>query len=230
MARRLNLTVMTLGFLRRPALACSAAALLASANVAAAGVRQHVASGIAFSVSAGKIDFGKNLVLSGTIPTHAAGQQVELLNQACGFTEPVTLATVRTGAGGKFHFTLQPMLKTQYTARWNERTSGGRTIGVRPQVTLAKLSGNRYLVSASVGGGQFFTGKPALLQRRAGSRWVTVASTTLKQASDDTALVAVSSGTVAASVARGSTVRAAIAQSAVGSCYLPSTSAPLVLP
>lgn len=206
------------------AVAGAAAAALAVGAVAAPGVAES--AHVSLATSAQVVQFGDTVILSGRVAAARRGQTVDLVDQACGFTAPVPLATVHTKADGTFRFSLEPMLATRFRAESNGVQSSFVAVRVRPQLSLARLPGSRYQVSASVGGGQFFTGKHAFLQSGDGKHWSTIADVTLKAASDPTNLVAVSSGTARARVPHGASVRAVMPQSQVGRCYAPAVTPP----
>jgi hypothetical protein len=179
------------------------------------------------SASAGQIAFGDSLTLRGTLPG-GAGQQVELLSQTCGFTEPVTVATTTAAADGTYAFNLSPALTSTFLVQAGTLQSAGTTVPVQPLVQLRRGAADTFTVDVSVGAGQFFS-KPVLLQRYDAKRraWKKIASATLRQASDAGAIIAVSRATVHAKVARGSKIRAYVPQATLGQCYRPGASAPI---
>ena len=165
------------------------------------------------------ITYGDNIVLRGTVRGAGRGSPAEVLAHACGFTKPIVIATVKVGKRGSVRYSASPTLNTVYFIRGKGRTSRGARLQVAPGVSLRKTAESRYQVEVSSGGGSSFEGKSALLQRRAGSRWVKVAAIPLKLTSDATALTAVSSGSATASVPRKSTLRAVFPKSQAGRCY-----------
>jgi hypothetical protein len=177
------------------------------------------------TVSAGTVGFGSDITLRGSVPGAAAGQEVQILAQPCGFTAPVPAGTVKTTAAGTFSYSSQPMLGATYFAKVGDATSRPATVRIRPAVQLRRVSAGTFGVDVSAGNGSWFT-KAVLLQRldTRSKAWKTVASGTLKANSDPGALVSVSSATITASVKRGTQLRAVVTRATVGACYLPGTS------
>lgn len=201
--------------------AAAAAAALGAAATSAADVPTIVAS-------ATQIAFGGSVTLRGAVPAGAAGQPVELLSQACGFTEPVQVATATPGADGRYSFTLQPTLNTAFLVQVGDARSGETTISVAPAVQLTQIGTGVYRADVSVGAGDFFTA-PALLQRYDARHkaWRRLASRPLKQASAIDALIAVSSATFHAHVPSGTKLRAYVPATTAAPCYRPSASRPI---
>ena len=201
--------------------AVAAASALSAAATSAADVPTLVAS-------ASQISFGGSVTLRGTVPADAAGQSVELFSQACGFTEPVQLATATPGADGKYSFKLQPTLNTVFLVQVGEARSNETTIGVAPTVQLTQIGTGEYRADVSVGAGGFFTA-PALLQRYDARHkaWRRLSSKALKQASAIDALIAVSSTTFHVHVPSGTKLRAYVPAATVAPCYRPSASPPI---
>ena len=180
------------------------------------------------SASATAIDFGASITVSGTAAGAAAGDQIQILMQACGFTAPVPLGAATVTAAGTNPLTLQPLLNSTFQAQVGDATSNSASVTVRPRVQLRLGGPGTFQVDVSVGNGAFFT-KAVSLQRYDTRRklWKQAGSATLKANSDPGALIAVSSATVRARVAHGTKVRAVVGQATVGSCYRPGTSAPI---
>jgi hypothetical protein len=200
-----------------------AVGLAAAITPAAIG---RVLAGPTLTTSAGAIDFGSSVVLRGTVPGASAGQEVQILSQACGFTDAVPVGTTKVKAGGIYSFTVQPLLNSILHVQVGDAQSPSRTLTVRPLVQLRKLTARTFHVDVSVGNGAFFTGT-VILQRYDLHRksWKPAGSASLAANSDPAALTAVSSATLRAAVARGTKVRAAVSQATVGSCYRPAVSA-----
>jgi hypothetical protein len=180
------------------------------------------------SASAGAVNFGGNVTLKGTVPGAVAGEDVQIFSQACGFTEAVPVATVKTAAGGGYTFSIAPMLNSALSAEYAGARSNATRIAVSPAVQLRRVGGGVFAVDISAGNGAVFA-KPVALQRLdpRTKRWVTIATSKLKPPTDPGALVAVSSGVFHATVRGGTTLRAYLSPAAAGSCYRPATSASL---
>jgi hypothetical protein len=196
---------------------------IGAAGVQSAGARPS--AGPSLSLSAATVPFGKSVVLKGVVPGAAAGQEVVVLSQGCGFTEPIPIATTKTSAGGAYTFTMEPMLNSRLSVRAGEIQSPVASVAVLPSLQVRRVNARTFAVDVSVGNGAFFT-KAALLQRydTAAKSWKTVASAPLKAASDPGALIAVSTAVFKASVKPGTTLRAFVSQATVGECYRPAAS------
>jgi hypothetical protein len=109
--------------------------------------------------------------LSGTISTHASGQTVQILGQEYDDVASQPVAQAVTGAGGTWSVLVRPSVKTTYRAQAGSTASAGVSVNVRPRVGLG-VQGRRW--TAKVTGRDSFAGSMVLLQRRAGSRWVTI--------------------------------------------------------
>jgi hypothetical protein len=201
-------------------------ATIGAAGAQSAGARP--AAGPTLSLSAATVPFGTSVVLKGTVPGAGEGQDVQVLSQGCGFTEPIPIATIKTGPGGAYSFTLEPMLNSQLSVQAGSAVSSPARVAVLPSLQLRRVNARTFAVDVSVGNGAFFT-KTALLQRydKAAKAWKTVASAPLKAASDPGALIAVSTATFRATVKAGTTLRAFVSQATVGECYRPAASPPL---
>lgn len=150
------------------------------------------------------------------------------MTEACGFTGAVPAGMAKTGAGGTFSVTIEPMLNATFSVQVDGVTSDGTKVRVRPGVQLRRVGTSSFAVDVSAGNGSWFT-KSVVLQRydpHVGA-WRTVGSGVLRANSGPDALMAISSAAVHANVKRGSKVRALVPRSTVGSCYLPATSTPI---
>ncbi len=159
-------------------------------------------------------------MLSGVVPGKQPGQVVSILSQACLLTEPAEIATVTSRAGGVFRYHLQPTLNTSFRARSNGATSVAAKVSVRSVVQLRRLAAGRYRVLVSTTNPVFLDGKPVLLQRAVGAKWVTVKQATLTKASNETAVTVVSAATIR--VKTSGTLRAMVP--AARGCYVASAS------
>jgi len=200
------------------------AATLAIASAAAA----QPANAPTLALSANAIEFGSTITLYGTSADASAGQDVQILSQACGFTGSVPVGTAKTKAGGGYSFTVQPMLNSAFQVQIGTATSNALRVTVRPLVQVRRLGAGQFRVDVSVANGAFFTGATNLQRYDVRTKsWKPAGSALLKANSDPQDLTAVSSATVRAAVARGTRVRAAVSQATVGSCYRPAVSAPV---
>lgn len=194
------------------------AALLATATLAAPARTMAPT----LSISPATLVYGKGeVVLSGVVSSRKAGQEVTILSQPCRFTEPAAIATVRSGAGGAFRFRVQPMLNTRFRVRAAGVASRAVDVRVRPVVDLRRIGAGRYRVVVSTTNPVFLDGRPVLLQRAVGTRWVTVKRALLQKASAETLVTVLSAATI--SVKTTGTLRAMV-PAASGSCYFGASS------
>jgi hypothetical protein len=205
-------------------LALAAAAAAAFPAVGAA----HPAAAPTLSVSAGTVPFGKAVTLRGVVANAPAGQEVDILTQACGFTDAVPIATATTTAAGSYSFTLQPTLNSVFLVQVGDAASASATVHVKPAVQLRRTGARTFAVDVSAGNGSWFT-KTVILQRfdPGAKTWKRVTAATLKANSRPDALVSVSSAALHAAVRHGTRLRAMLPQATVGSCYAPATSSTL---
>lgn len=201
--------------------------LLLLATIAALAARTGLAAPArtdapTLAVAPATIEYGKaGVVLSGVVTSKRPGEEVTILSRPCRFTEPSAIATVRSGTGGTFRFRVQPMLNTAFRVRDAGGASRAVNVRVRPRVDLQRLRAGRYKIVVSTTNPVFLDGRPVLLQRAVGKRWVTVKRVLLKKASRETEITVLSAATVA--VKTTGTLRATLPQSA-GTCYLGASS------
>jgi phosphodiesterase/alkaline phosphatase D-like protein len=129
-------------------------------------------AGVTLTVTAREVVFGGRIRLSGAVPTHQAGEQVVIYAQPYDGGSFRSVATVLTGLGGAWAYMAKPQIATAYVANWHGGTSAPVTIGVHPRITLSQTATGRLVVR--VAGGRGFAHRVVQLQRRVGSRWVTV--------------------------------------------------------
>jgi plastocyanin len=166
--------------------------------------------------------YGANDTLSGTLSSHKAGENVDVLAQQCGAAAPSKLATVVTTTNGAFTAGVKPLMNTAYTVKLRNLTSNAVTVSVRPKLQLRKLAAHRY--SLRVSAAQSFATKYASFQRFTGTRWVAVKTVRLAANTSGVAPTVVSSATFRSTVKTGLRVRATLGKAQVGSCYLAGTS------
>jgi hypothetical protein len=152
-------------------------------------------AGLSLRVDASRLSLGSAITLSGTVPPARAGEIVSILVRPCGFSEPATLATVKTGANGVFRYTVQPTLGATFAVAWNGLTSKSVRVSLEPRVTLTHLLGHRFRADAVTTNPVFLTGTPVLLQKANGKAWKTIGRTVLVKNSAETGVTVVSSGT-----------------------------------
>lgn len=124
------------------------------------------------ATSSYKVVYGHFVRLSGAISSGQAGVSVTLLAQRFGDSAYGAAATVPTGSGGAWTYLAKLTIQTSYEASWSGATSAPVTIGVRPSVSLRRITHAR--LATHVGAGNSLAGRFVQLQRLAGDRWHTV--------------------------------------------------------
>jgi hypothetical protein len=188
------------------------------------GMLHASASGFSLVANVGHLVYGaaSGVILSGKIPG-AAGQKVMLMSQSCKFNSASALAQVKVGRNGAYSFRFQPALNTVFSVRWAGVTKTAR-VTVAPLVALTRESAGRYRIDVSTTNGVFLDGKPVVLQRLAGSRWVGVATGMLAQSSSEDLLTVTSSITIAKNL-YGAKLRAILPASG---CYAGAASSQII--
>ena len=121
--------------------------------------------------------YGSETALTGTVSNGLANEAVVITAQPYGSVTVQQLATVTTGVGGGFAYTVQPSILTTYTARWKTASSQAISVQVRPKLTLMPFQGRFF---AKVLSPVSYAGKSIYLQRlSAFGQWITVAKLTL---------------------------------------------------
>lgn len=135
-----------------------------------------------FVLSQPIVVYGTSITLSGTVSNQKSNESVELDAQPYGQGSPAVLATVKTGTGGTFSYTVTPDQYTTYVAHWGTVSSGQLLVQVAPKVQL--LSGGNGYLRAQVTGPRSFAGRHVMLQRLSPfGQWVNVAALALGQKS-----------------------------------------------
>jgi len=116
--------------------------------------------------------YGSQASLTGTVSNGQANESVAITGQPYGSATVQQLATVTTGTGGGFAYTVQPSILTTYTAHWKTASSQTISVQVRPKLTLLPFQGRFY---AKVLSPVSYAGKYVYLQRLSKfGQWVTV--------------------------------------------------------
>jgi hypothetical protein len=116
------------------------------------------------------------LLLRGAVSSGRSGEPVTIEQDDCGPIPWHPLRTVHTGPGGGWVTYAGTDENFRLRARWKGHVSRVITIGVRPEVSLAGVSGSlRVLIRAY----DWFGGKTAQLQIARRGRWQTVATAKL---------------------------------------------------
>jgi hypothetical protein len=129
-------------------------------------------SGVSLIVAARQVVFGGRIKLTGSVPTHTAGEQVTVFSKPYGSGSLRSVATVLSGADGVWSYLVRPRIATTYQASWRNGLSAAVAISVHPRVGLTRYRNGRFLIS--VAGNHPFAHKVVQLQRKVGTRWVTI--------------------------------------------------------
>ncbi|HUY72848.1 MAG TPA: hypothetical protein VMV08_11450 [Gaiellaceae bacterium] len=126
--------------------------------------------------------YGSSATLSGTVSSRQPGVNVTVLAEQFGAGLYSTVGTALTGTGGAWSLQVRPRRATSYEASAPDGTSQPVTIGVRPSISLRKITKARF--STRVVASSSFAGKSVQLQRALpGGRWQTVARSRLNHKS-----------------------------------------------
>jgi plastocyanin len=116
--------------------------------------------------------FGSTTTLTGTVSNGQASETVTISAQPFGQTSTQQVATVTTGTGGGFSYTVNPTVYTSYVAAWKGSKSQTVAVQVRPKLTFLPLEGRMY--AKVVGPSQAYAGHFVYLQRLTRFGWIAV--------------------------------------------------------
>jgi len=138
-----------------------------------ANANANANASLTIGASSFQLVFGSRTILSGTLSTGQAGQQVDVMAQQWGDHGFKKVATVTTGAGGSWSYSVKPTIRTAYKVDSGKAASREIALGVRPLVTFHILAGNRFSTRAVAA--RSFAGKLVQFQRRSSfGQWVTL--------------------------------------------------------
>jgi hypothetical protein len=140
--------------------------------------------GPTLSSSFGTVNFGIASMLTGTVPSGAANEDVAVYGQEATSLSYVELATVLTGSGGSWSYLAQPRISTNYKVIWHNESSPVVSIGVSPAVTLREPAHGRFV--SHVVAATSLRGRLVRLQRLEHGVWRTVAARPLNRGSSVT--------------------------------------------
>jgi plastocyanin len=116
--------------------------------------------------------YGTETTLTGTVSNGQANEPVLITSRPYNGITIQQVATVMSGTGGGFAYTIKPDILTVYTAQWKTASSGQVTVQVRPKLTFLPYGGRFY---AKVLAPVSYAGHSIYLQRRSAfGQWVTV--------------------------------------------------------
>jgi hypothetical protein len=171
-------------------------------------------NGVSLVLAARQVVFGGRIKLTGSVPTHTAGEQVVVFSKTYGSGSFRSIATVLSGADGVWAYLVRPQIATAYQASWRSGLSPALSVGVHPRVGLTRYRNGHFFVT--VAGNHAFAHKVVQLQRKVGTRWVTIKRVRLGRRSRIEFRATLPKGR--------STVRAAFSVNQAGAGYLGGTS------
>jgi plastocyanin len=100
---------------------------------------------VTLASSSSLIKYGGAVTLSGTVSNKKAGETVTLVQLPYGQTTKQVIATLQTGTGGVFTFSVTPQIQTLYQAQWKSLSESSVTVQVAPTVTFPAPSRSGYI-------------------------------------------------------------------------------------
>jgi hypothetical protein len=159
----------------------------------------------------------------GAVASGRAGENVTVEIKECGSVAPFHhVAGDVTGNAGTWTTKIGLAATSQIRARWRGGVSDSISVQVHPSMRLTYKGPGRYFVWVIAN--DWFDGRRAVLERAHGTKWVPVKTFTLHRV--DSIGAPSSTATVRAHLKRGTTIRAVLAKSEVGHCYLAGISNP----
>jgi hypothetical protein len=164
--------------------------------------------------------------LFGAVSSGKADEEVTLQAKDCGQKTFTGVSAILTHAGGSYSTDFGRGISSTIRAVWNGEASQAVELRQQPSLFVRKRDGGR--VEIGLGSRWTFWHKRVLLQRRVGSRWVTVKRVLFTE----TFAHAGTGSTIAMAefrpgVPRGSLLRAMLPADQAKPCYLPTASDPL---
>ena len=173
------------------------------------------------SVSSFQVRYGDPIHLSGRVSNHRAGVSLGILSRPFTSSGFARVATVTTGADGRWAYDVKPGIATTYQARTGGSESRTLLVGVRPAVSLQRLDDGRLRVDAAAA--RSFAGRFVKLQRLESGVWSTLAKLRLNASSRTLVPASV------VPLAR-TTLRVTMSVNQAGQGYLGGFSPPMLLP
>jgi hypothetical protein len=119
--------------------------------------------------TASALEYGKPIVLTGTVPNGAAGERVDIMALAYGSKEYAHVAVVSTQEGGRWRWTARPRIRTTYRAVWNLVPTSRVVVRVSPELDLTQAKKGLLARARSE---TSLTGRRVTVQlRRPGGNW-----------------------------------------------------------
>ena len=133
---------------------------------------------VSLAASTPVVTYGGQVMLTGTVNSKRAGENVTLVQLPAGQTTKQVVATLQTAKGGAFSFPVTPQIGTSYQAQWRGAESSV-TVQVTPMIKLPAPSRSGYF-HFYVHAGESFAGHYVYLQRFSKlGQWISLARLTL---------------------------------------------------
>jgi len=163
--------------------------------------------------------YGGKATLSGVIANLQQGDQVSLMERACGATAASRASAVTPTSAGAFSAVVQPLRNTAYTIQTKTVTSAPVTVLAKPRLAFRKVAARRFTLTVSAS--TSLSGRAVVLQRYDPVRkaWRAVKSAILVRGAAATAPTVLSKASFTARVKPRTKLRAALTQVQAGSCY-----------
>ena len=164
--------------------------------------------------------------LFGAVSSSKPDEEVTLQAKDCGQSSFTGVAAILTHEGGSYSTNFGRGINSTIRAVWNGEAS--QTIQLRQQPSLFVQNHTRGRVEIGLGSRWTFWRKSVLLQRRVGSRWVTVKRVRFTEtfAHPGTGST-IATAEVKPGVPRGTLIRVMLPADQAKPCYLPTASDPL---
>jgi plastocyanin len=133
---------------------------------------------VSLAASTPVVRYGDQVMLTGTVNSRRAGENVTLVQLPAGQTTKQVVATLQTAKGGAFSFPVTPQIGTSYQAQWRGAESSV-TVQVTPMIKLPAPSRSGYF-HFYVHAGESFAGHFVYLQRFSKlGQWISLVRLTL---------------------------------------------------
>jgi uncharacterized delta-60 repeat protein len=172
----------------------------------------------------GIVGYGRPALIRGTLSLRQGGTNVQILKRGCYDVATRAAATIKTDSNGDWHVRVSPGSRTVFTAKVEGEKSSPLAVGVRPRLTLRKLSGGR--LQARVFAARALVGDLVVLQQLAGGKWMDVRRFPLRRTVKLGAGI-VSARTFRAGKVAGKRIRLSFPDYGNGACYAPAASRPI---
>ena len=147
---------------------------------------------VTIATAAPIIEYGQATTISGAVSNGKAGETVTLWAQPYGQVSAVQVATLQTGTGGAWSFTVKPSLLTYYQAKW--KTTSSQQVGVQLRPAIRFSTAKRW-GAVKVKADRSLAGKKVYLQKFTRfHEWVKVRSVVLGKSSSKRFLLGLPAG------------------------------------